>query len=119
MGNLNSKGGAEKVHTVSDKDNEFSRNETCLWLAFLTHECNALRGLLLNAKKKREAVPSHAPGRPRPVPPLRSHALLTPEGNGRTHHCVKTPDYENAMERTKHLAQGWQICAQKLRTVRK
>jgi hypothetical protein len=26
----------------------------------LTHERNALRGLLLKAKKKREAVPSHA-----------------------------------------------------------
>ena len=45
----------------------------------LTHERNALRGLLLKAKK-REAVPSHALGRPRLVTPLRSHALLTPGG---------------------------------------
>jgi hypothetical protein len=31
----------------------------------------------------------------------------------------KTSDYENAMEGPKHLAEGWQIGAQKLRPVQK
>ena len=48
----------------------------------------------------------------------RSHALLMPGGRT-THHCVKMPDYENPMEGPKHMAQGWAIRAQKLRTVQK
>ena len=56
--------------------------------------------------------------RPRRVTLYRSHALLMPGGRT-THHCVKMPDYENPMEGPKHMAQGWAIRAQKLRTVQK
>ena len=53
------------------------------------------------------------------APVYRSHASFDARKVGRTHHCVKTPDYENSMEGPKHLAQGWQLCAQKLRPVQR
>jgi hypothetical protein len=70
----------------------------------------------LTAQKYRRNI---APGRLRFVYQLRAESHEAPKPSGRVNYCVKTLDYENAMEGPKHLAQGWQICAQKLRTVQK